>query len=93
MNCPTGDFLTIWHNNLHGFTASLLSEVCFNVSVEPQLQSLTEETFPPLTSANVEDDTCVDVAASRFWVSRHQKIFLHRCKSLNKQRKYEQRIC
>ena len=59
----------------YDFAASLLSEVCFNVSVEPQLQPLTGETFP-LASANVEDGAHLDVAASGFWGSFHQKAFL-----------------
>ena len=75
MNCPTGGFPTIRHNELRDFTASLLSEVCHNVSVEPQLQPLTGETFP-LASANVEDGARLDVAASGFWGSSHQKVFL-----------------
>ena len=54
INCPTGGFPTVRYNELRDFTASLLSEVCFNVSVEPQLQPLTGETFP-LASANIED--------------------------------------
>ena len=44
MNCPTGGFPTIQHNELRDFTASLLSEVCHGVSVEPHLQPLTGET-------------------------------------------------
>ena len=65
MNCPTSSFPTIRHNELHDFTASVLSEVCYDLSVEPQLQPLTGETFP-LASANVEDGACLDVAASGF---------------------------
>ena len=34
------------HNELHDFIASLLSEVCHNVCVEPPLQPLTGETLP-----------------------------------------------
>ena len=45
MNCPTGGFPTIRHNELRDFTASLLSEVCHGVSVEPHLQPLTGEIF------------------------------------------------
>ena len=60
MNFSTGGFPTIWHNELCDFTASLLSEVCFNVSVEPQLQPLTGEIIP-FASANIEDGACLDV--------------------------------
>ena len=48
--------------------------ICFSVSVEPQLQPLTGETFP-LASAGVEDGAHLDVAANGFWGSRHQKVF------------------
>ena len=41
MNCPTGGFPTIRHNELHDLTASLLLEVCCSVSFEPHLQPLT----------------------------------------------------
>ena len=64
-------FPTIRHNELRDFTASLLSEVCHGVSVEPHLQPLTGETFP-LASAIVEDGTTLDVAANDFWGSHHQ---------------------
>ena len=75
MNCPTGGFPTIRHNELRDFTASLLSEVCHGVSVEPHLQPLTGETFS-LNSAIVEDGARLDVAANGFWGSRHQKVFI-----------------
>ena len=75
MNCPTGGFPTIRHNELRDFTASLLSEVCHGVSVEPHLQSLTGEIFS-LASAIVEDGARLDVAANGFWGSRHQRVFI-----------------
>jgi len=73
MNCPTSGFPTIQHIELHKFTASLLSEVCHNVSVEPQPQPLTGGTFP-LTLANVKDGACLDVAASGFWAGCYQML-------------------
>ena len=74
MNCPTGDYPTIRHNELRNFTAALLSEVCHDVSVEPHLQPLTGEQFS-LASGNVEDGARLDVAAKGFWGSRHQRAF------------------
>ena len=65
MNCPTGGFPTIQHNELCDFIASLLPEVCHNVCVKPPLQPLTGETFP-LASANIEDDARLDVASDGF---------------------------
>ena len=37
MNCPPSGFLTIQHNEQCAFTTSLLSELCYVVSVEPQI--------------------------------------------------------
>ena len=75
VNCPIGGFPTIRHNELCDFTASLLSEVCHGVSVEPHLQPLTGETFS-LASAIVEDGARLDVAVNGFWGSRHQRVFI-----------------
>ena len=43
-------------------TASLLSEVCHSVSIEPHLQPLSGETMP-LRSANIDDNSRLDIAA------------------------------
>ena len=37
LSCSYGGFPTIRHNELRNVTASLLSQVCSNVQVEPQL--------------------------------------------------------
>ena len=67
MNCPTGGFPTMWHNELHDFIASLLSKVCHNVCVEPHLQLLTGETFP-LAFENVDDGARLDVASAGWFL-------------------------
>ena len=41
--CYRGGFPTLRHNNIQELTASLVSEVCSNVAVEPELQQLTGE--------------------------------------------------
>ena len=56
MICPTSGFPTIRHNEICDLTASLLTEVCHNVSVEPALQLLNGENFSHHT-ANVDDGT------------------------------------
>ena len=45
MNCPAGGFPTMRHNELRDFIASLLSEVCHNVCVEPPYSFLLERLF------------------------------------------------
>ena len=68
MNYLTSGFPRLQHNELHDFTASLLSEVCYNVSVEPPLQPLIMKAFL-FAAANVEDGACLYVAVSGFWGS------------------------
>ena len=48
--------------------AQLLTEVCFNVGVEPHLQTLTGEFFNEKT-ANTEDNARLDIKAQGFWGS------------------------
>ena len=53
-------------NKLRDFTASLLTEVCHNVAIEPKLQPLDGETFQ-YRSANTDTETRLDVRARGFW--------------------------
>ena len=52
--CPKGGFPSIRHNEICGLTASLLTEVCHKVAVEPHLQPVTGEQFI-LASSNTEE--------------------------------------
>ena len=40
LSCPKSGFPSIRHNEVRDLTATLLSEVCHNVSFEPGLQPL-----------------------------------------------------
>ena len=73
MVCPFGGLPTIRHNEVHNLTASLLTEVCYNVATELSLQPFTSETFS-LASANTTNDACLDVKARGFW-SRSQDAY------------------
>ena len=66
-----GGYPAIRHNEIRDLTASLLSEVCHNVSTEPHLQPLEGE---PLrgTSASVENSARLEVAADGFWGSQFE---------------------
>ena len=74
LNCPTGGFPTIRHNELRDFTAEKLSVVCHNVCIEPHLQPLTGEKFNFATT-NVMDGARADVSAQGFWGDRYQRAF------------------
>ena len=70
LNCPTGGFPTIRHNELRDFTAKLMTEVCHDVCVEPPLQPLSGEHLPYAT-ASVDDNARLDVKARGFWGIPH----------------------
>ena len=61
------------HNELRDFTASLLTEVCHNVAVEPKLQPLNGESFQH-RSANTDSEARLDIRARGFW-NRGQDAF------------------
>jgi len=63
--CPCGGFPSISHNEIRDLTASLLSEVCCDVGVEPALQPLDHELLWHATT-NREDGVCIDVD---FWAA------------------------
>jgi hypothetical protein len=66
MSCPTGGFPIIRHNEIRDITASLLSEVCSNVTIEPHLQLLTGEHLT-WKSSNSEPDARLDISANGVW--------------------------
>ena len=75
LSCPRGGFPSIRHNEIRDITANLLTEVCHDVLVEPDLQPLTGETMAHRTS-NVSEGARLDVSVKGFWGGRHEKTFL-----------------
>ena len=74
MNCPSGGFPSIRHNEVRDLTSAFLSEVCHNVHTEPTLQPLQGEHLK-YKSANGEVGARVDVAAQNFWGKDHQTAY------------------
>ena len=64
LSWPKGGFPSIRHNELRDLTASLLTEVCYDVCVEPTLQPITTEVMTRHT-ANTTDGVRLDVAVNR----------------------------
>ena len=60
-----GGFPTI-HHEIRDLTASLLSEVCHNVAIEPHLQPLNGDGFHH-KSANTNENSRLDKRARGFW--------------------------
>lgn len=74
LSCPKGGFPSIRHNEVRDLTADLLSEVCHDVEVEPNLQPLNDETFQYKTS-NTQDGARLDISMNGFWGGRYEKCY------------------
>ena len=89
-------------------TANLLTEVCNDVCIEPDLQPITGEVLAG-ASSNAQDGARLDIAANGFWGGRFERTFLdvrvfnphapsnrhsncYRKHELEKKRQYEQRV-
>lgn len=75
LSCPTGGFNIIRHNETRDMVASLLTEICHNVCVEPSLQPLTGEQFP-LKSTTRDDLARVDVKANGLFGGKYDSTFI-----------------
>ena len=73
LSCAKGGFINIRHNEIRDFTADLLSECYKNVKVEPELTSLSGETFPASTITT--DGARVDIAARGVWIKGQMAYF------------------
>ena len=72
--CNRGRFSFLRHNEIRDFSAKMLTEVCSNVGIEPELQPLTEENLT-LRTANRQDEARLDIMALGFWGERRQDAF------------------
>ena len=75
LNCPNGAIPILQHNEVRDFTGKLLAEVCPDVTLEPDLQTLEGESLD-FASANHEDNARADIQARGFWGGNHQCAFL-----------------
>ena len=105
LSCPCGGFLSIHHNEIRDVTANLLTEVCHDILVEPDLQPLTGETMT-YTTSNSTEGARLDIAVNGFWGGRYERTFMDvtvfnshapytnisNCYRKHKKRAYEQRI-
>ncbi len=72
LSCPKGGFTITRHNDL---TANLLTEICSDVCVEPELQPVSGEELIGLSS-NVQDGVRLDIACNGFWGGRFERTYL-----------------
>ena len=68
-----GGFPSIRHRDL---TANLLTEVCSDVYIEPDLQPITGEVLTGATS-NAQDGARLDIAANSFWGGQFERTYFN----------------
>ena len=72
LSCPKGGFVYQRHNELRDTLAAMIDEVCHDVKIVPDLESLTGE---QLNKGAIETDGArSDISARGFWV-RGQRAF------------------
>ena len=75
LSCPKGGFPSLRHNDIRDITANLLTEVCSDVRVEPELQPLSGEVLEHRTAIR-EDGARLDIAANGLWGGRYERCFV-----------------
>ena len=74
LSCAMGGFPSIRHNEIRNLTATLLTEVCNDVCIEPELQPVTDEVLMAAT-ANLQDGARLDIAANGFWGGTFERTY------------------
>ena len=77
LSCPKGGLPSIRHNEMRDLMATLLTEVCSQVSTEPELQPVSQKDFS-LSTVNVQ---CLwlDIVINGFWEEIRACICLSSC--------------
>ena len=74
LSCPKGGFRSIRHNDIRDLTANLLTKVCSDVCIEPDLQPITGEVLTGATS-NAQDGARLNIAANGFRGGRFERTY------------------
>ena len=74
LSCGRGGFPIIRHNEIRNLTVQLLTEVCSEVCVEPELQPVGPDQLQGAT-ANRQDGARLDVAANGVWGGSFEKTY------------------
>ena len=89
LSCPRGGFPSIRHNEIRDITATLMSEVCHNVKIEPGLQPVTGEQFDQLDIVAQRQSAFFDVRVFNPYAPCYRNSTQNK---LEKKRCYEERI-
>ena len=75
LHCGKGGYTHMRHNEIRDTFAKILRDVCYDVEIEPKLQTLEGESFDHRTTCT-EDEARLDIKASGLWNSRFCRTFL-----------------
>ena len=70
-----GGFPSIRHNEIRELTANLLTEVCNDVCIEPDLLQPIDGEVLTGSSSNTKDGARLDIAANGFWGGQFEQTF------------------
>ena len=76
LSCPKWGLPSLRHNKIRDLTATLLTEVCSQVCVEPELQPVQHSDEFRLATSNTQDSARLDVAINGFWGGRSERCFI-----------------
>ena len=62
------------HNEIRDTFAKLMNEVCHDVQIEPQLQTLQGDSIESTTTCT-DDEARLDIKANGFWGQRFERTF------------------
>ena len=74
LHCAKGGCTHTRHDEIRNTFANLMSEFCYDVEIEPKLQSLQGESFVN-NSTTTDEDSRLDVKAIGLWRSRFSRTF------------------
>ena len=75
ISCKKGGFVTLQHNEVRDITATISSEVCKGVELEPSLLTLNGEEQTMSKTAKKNGEVRLDICARSFWVSGQKAFF------------------
>ena len=74
LSCPKGGFPSVRHNEIRDLTANLLTEVCNDICIEPDLQPIDGVVLTG-SSSNTHFGARLDIAANGFLGGRYKCTF------------------
>ena len=92
LSCKKGGFITLRHNEVRDITATLLSEVCKDVEVQPSLIKLQGEEQRLINTAKTQDDVRLDFCGRGIWIRGQRAFFDVRVFNPNAQRYLRQTL-